>query len=99
MVEDVVAVQGVQSAAQPEDLARAVQRVHQPVHVLARVVDVERGARRGAHAEHAHQRLRAVVAGAHAHGLAVAQLGDVVRVHPLDRERHDAAAPVHVGGP
>ena len=60
---------------------------------------MERGARGGAHAEAAHQRLGAVVAGADADRLAVAELGDVVRVDALDRERDDPAAAVEVGRP
>ena len=49
------------------------------------------------HAEAAHQRLRAVVAGAHADVLAVEELGDVVRVHAVDLEGDHAAARVGVG--
>ena len=40
-----------------------------------------------------------MVSRAHAYGLAVAQLGDVMRVDALDREGDDAAAMVEVGRP
>ena len=95
VVEDEVAVEGVHRT-ELEDLARLVERVHQPVDVLARVVDVEAGARGRGHAQLAHQRLGAVVAGADADALAVAQLGDVVGVHARQLERDHAAAPVGV---
>ena len=74
VVEDVVAVEVVHRLRAAEHLARAVRaRATSAVDVLARVVDVE--ARRGPWRRtprRAHQRLRAVVAGADADGLAVA---------------------------
>ena len=75
----------------------ASEALDQAVDVVAGGVDGERRARRRGHAEAAHQRLRAVVAGAHAHALAPEDLGHVVRVHALERERDDAAAPREVG--
>ena len=45
-----------------------------------------------ADAERLHHGLRAVVAGADADAVAAEDLGHVVRVHALERERHDAAA-------
>ena len=45
-------------------------------------------------AEPPHQRLRAVMAGAHAHALAAEDLGHVVRVRGVQRERDERAAPV-----
>ena len=42
-------------------------------------------------AEAAHQRLRAVVAGAHADALAAEDLGDVVRVDAVEREATPAS--------
>ena len=50
-------------------------------------------------AEAAHQRLRAVVAGADADALAAEDLGDVVRVHAVEVEGDRAAALRDVGGP
>ena len=55
-------------------------------------MDRERGARRRAYVEAAHQRLGAVVAGAHAHALTAEDLADVVWVGALDRERRERAA-------
>ena len=49
---------------------------------------------RRADAQAAHQRLRAVVPGADAHALAGGQLGHVVGVHAVERERRQAAAPL-----
>ena len=49
-------------------------------------------------AEAAHQRLRAVVAGADADALAAEDLGDVVRVDALEGERDEAAAVLELGG-
>ena len=63
------------------------------------VVGAEARARRRRHAQPAHQRLCAVMTGAHADVLAVDELGDVVRVHALDRERDHSAALLHVPGP
>src|SRR5207253_1057426 len=72
------------------------QRIDQRIDVRGFAVDADRSARRGAHAEAAHQRLRAVVAGTYAHAAAVHQLGHVVRVDALEDERHQAAAAVRV---
>ena len=63
--------------------------------VLWIAIDARVEARR---AEAAHQRLRAVVAGAHADALAAEDLGHVVRVDALDREADQRAALVEVGG-
>ena len=56
------------------------------------VVDVYRRPARRRHAELAHQRLGAVVPGAHAHAVLVEDLADVVRVDPVEQERHRPAA-------
>jgi len=69
-----------------EDAADLVQPVDQPRHVFAGVVDRERRPRRGAHAEPAHERLRAVVTGTHADAEPAQDLPDVVRVRALERE-------------
>ena len=66
------------------------------VDVVARGVDGERRARRRGDAEAPHQRLRAVVAGADADALAAEDLGHVVRVHAVERERDERAALVGV---
>jgi MFS family permease len=71
---------------QLQDAADLEQPVDQPSHVLARVVHREGRTRRRAHAEAAHQRLRTVVTGAHAHPEAPQDLPDVVRVSSVERE-------------
>lgn len=73
-------------SVQPEHATDLVQPVDQPRHVLARVVHGERGSRRRAHAQPAHQRLRAVMARAHAHPEAPEDLPDVMRVRALEGE-------------
>src|SRR4051794_4993689 len=77
-----------------EDSPDVVERLHQPVDLLARVVDGEArpGGRR--HPEPIHQDLRAVVAGANADRVAVEDLGDVVAVNALELEGDDAGAVV-----
>jgi MFS family permease len=62
------------------------QPVDESTNVLARVVHREGRTRRRAHAKAAHQRLRTVVAGAHAHAEAPEDLSDVVRVSSVERE-------------
>src|SRR5947208_8393627 len=54
-----------------------------------RVVDGEARATRADHAAPAHQRLRAVMAGAHGDTLGVERGGDVVGMPPVDGERDD----------
>ena len=65
----------------------------QRVHFLVRVVHVEGGPGGGLDAERPVQRLRAVVSGPHRDAQVIEDLADVVRVHPVHRER-DGAAPV-----
>ena len=77
---------------QKEEVGGGVERVGQRVDVGLVVVDVERGPGGGADAEHPHERLGAVVAGAHAHAVLVEHLGDVVRVDVVEGEREHAAA-------
>lgn len=72
---------------QPQHLADAAEAVDQPVHVRHGVVHGERRPRRRRYAELAHQRLRAVVPGAHADPVAPEDLPNVVRVRALERER------------
>ena len=52
----------------------------------------DRRTRGGRHSESPHQRLRAVVPGPDAHAVAREDLGHVVRVHAIDRERDGSAA-------
>ncbi len=52
-------------------------------------MDGERRARGGGHTKLAHQRLGAVVPGAHADSLAPEDLPDVVRMGAVERERHE----------
>src|SRR6266513_2915557 len=68
------------------------------LHVALVVVDVKRRARGGRHVEAAHERLRAVMAGAHAHAVTIEDGRDIMRVHARERERHDAAARGEVAG-
>ena len=70
----------------------AVERIGQRVDVVAVVVQVEAGPRRGGDAEHPHQRLGAVVAGADAHVALVEHLADVVGVEVAEGEAEHAAA-------
>ena len=96
MLEDVLAVEVVHQA---NTAPHAVQAVDQAVDLLARGVHGERGAAARGDAEPAHQRLRAVVAGAHADALAAEDLGDVVRVHAVEGERAHGAAVREVARP
>ena len=59
---------------------------------VVRRVDAEAGARGAVEAEAVHQRLGAMMAGAHRDALAVEQRRDVVRVRPVEREADHAAA-------
>src|SRR5204863_4169253 len=76
----------------PKDVAYALEPVDEAVNVVACVVDGERGARRSRDAEHPHQRLGAVVAGAHADALAAQDLRHVVRVRAVEGERDERTA-------
>ena len=82
----------VSYAREGEELLGARERVDEGVGVGFVVVDVERGAGRGGHAEHLHERLGAVVARPHADGLLVDDLRDVVGVDAVEQERDRAAA-------
>ena len=64
----------------PEQLVAQLQRLGQLVDLGARVVETERGPAGRRHAETGHQRLCAVVPGAHRHALAVDHRRDVVGV-------------------
>src|SRR3990172_2136508 len=63
-----------------EEAAGLAEGVHEDVHFLLRIVHVEAGPRRARDAQAAHERLRAVVAGAHRPAVAVQDGADVVRV-------------------
>ncbi len=74
------------------------EAVDERVDARSRVVCAAKLARVVArHAEPAHQRLRAVVAGADADLVAAEDLGDVVRVDAVERERTSRRAPPPVG--
>ena len=79
-----------------EELLGLGERLDEHVDVGLVVVDVERRPAGGRHAELAHQRLGAVVAGAHADGVLVEHLADVVGVDAVEQERDRAAAHVDV---
>ena len=89
VLEDVLSIEVVHLG---EHLLHRPEAFDQTVDVLARDVHGERGPRRRRRPEAAHQRLGAVVAGAHAHVLAAEDLRDVVRVgRPRARRRRAAA--------
>ena len=67
-----------------------MEALDQAVDLLGRRVDAEAGAGGGGDAEAVHQRLGAVVAGAHRDAVAVEDLGDVVGVDALELERDRA---------
>src|SRR6266550_4356104 len=75
-------------ALDPEDLLRRVHDAYERVALFDRVVQVEARAGRRRDAEPRHKRLVAVVPGPDAHGLAVEDRRDVVRMDPLDVEGH-----------
>ncbi len=75
-----------------QDAADGAEAVDQPIEVDRRVVHGERRPRRRRYAELAHQRLRAVMPGAHADPVAPEDLTDIVRVSTLERERHERSA-------
>ena len=85
------AILSVVSGQTAKKSCRVGEGVGQRVDVGLVVVDVERRPGGGAHAEHAHQRLGAVVAGPHAHAVLVEHLGDVVGVDVAEGERQHAA--------
>ena len=82
--------------SESEDIAGAVERVGQRVDVGGVVVQVEAGTCGGGHAQQAHQRLGAVVAGAHAHVALVEHLAEVVRVDAAEAEAERGAAHLDV---
>jgi MFS family permease len=69
-----------------QDAADLEQPVDQSPHVLGRVVHREGRARRRAHAQAAHQRLRAVVSGPHTDAEPAEDLADVVRMSSVKGE-------------
>ena len=74
-----------------KELVRPDQRLGQRIDLGLGIVHGERGPARRRDAEPLHQRLRAVVAGAHRDARAVDDGRDVVRVQPVDAERDDGA--------
>ena len=101
VVEDDLAVEVFEAGhgrllSEAEDVGCAVERIGQRVDVVLVVVQVEAGARGGVHAEQAHQRLGAVVAGADAHVALVEHLAEVVRVDVAEGEAERRAADLDV---
>src|SRR3990172_9176171 len=82
-----------------EEAAGLAEGVHQDVHLFQRIVHVEAGPRRTRDAQAAHERLRAVVAGAHGHAVAVQDGADVMRVQVGVVHGDDTAAVVSVRRP
>ena len=72
------------------NISRTAWAAHERIHVLARVVEPERRARRRREPEPLHERLRTVVAGADGDPVAIEHGADVVQVHVADEERHRA---------
>ena len=102
VIEDDLAVQVFQAGhrmafrSEPEDIGGAVERIGQHIDLALVVVQVEAGAGRGGGAQHAHERLGAVVAGADAHVALVQHLAEVVRVDAAEREAERGAAELDV---
>ena len=67
-----------------EDIAGAVERIGQRIDIIGVVVQVEAGARRRIHAEQAHQRLRAMVAGTDGHAFFRGAFVSVIFLRRLD---------------
>jgi len=64
----------------------------EPVHLRRGVVKIETGAGGGFHAELVHEGLGAVMAAAQGHAGLIGQRHDVVRMHVLQEETHQAGA-------
>ncbi len=80
------------ASAELQDATDGEQPIDQPVEVGRRVVHGERRSRRRRYAELAHQRLRAVMPGAHADPVAPEDLPDIVRMSAIEREGDERAA-------
>ncbi len=63
------------------------------------VVRRDRHARRAVEVEAVHQRLGAVMAGAHRNAERIQRLRHIVRVHAVQHERHDGIAVLQAGRP
>ena len=86
VLEDLFLVHVVRCGHLREHLVDLPEPGHEAVRVLGVVVHVEAGTGRRVDVEQAHQRLGAVVAGAHAHVALVEHLAEVVRVNVAERE-------------
>src|SRR5215207_11480797 len=80
------------SSSSAKERPRLLERHDQRVHVLLRVVHVERGSRRRRHPQPPHQDLRAMMSGPHAHPLLIEHLGQVVWMDVLVPEREGATS-------
>ena len=69
---------------------RRADRLGQRVDIALVVIDPEGGARRRREIELVHQRLGAVVAGAHGDIVLIQEAGDVVRMNAVDGKGQDA---------
>ena len=84
----------------PEQVVAQLQRLDQLVDLGARVVEAERGPAGGGQAETGHQRLGAVVPGAHRYPLAVDDRRDVARVRAAgEREGEERPLALELTGP
>src|SRR5688572_22494462 len=79
-----------------EEALGGLDGADESVDLLERVVDVERGASGGRRPERAHQRLGAVVAGAHGDTFAIHDRADVVGMDACDGEADRRAAQLRV---
>src|ERR671911_2576374 len=87
------------SELEAEDIGGAVERIGQRVDVGAVVVQVETRARGGVDTEDPHQRLGAVVPGAHAHVALIEHLAEVVGADAAEGEAEHAAPHLDVVRP
>ena len=93
MIEDDLLVEVAQIVEhQAKNSRTRSSAVGQRVDLLMRGVDAETGARGAVHAQPAHQRLGAMMAGAHRDALPVEQCRHVVRVRAFHGEGEHAAA-------
>src|SRR3990170_8066179 len=76
-----------------EQPLRRLDALDQGVELLSCIVHVEAGPAGGDHVQAAHQRLRAVMAGADGHAVAVQDGAEVVGVDALQVEGHHTAPP------
>ena len=86
VIQDHFLVERQQIGHQPKTSRTLTERRDQAVELVARVVEGQRGPRRGRNAEAIHHRLRAVMTDAHGDAFAIEDRADVVRVHTVEDE-------------